>query len=85
MQDVFQMMHKLFAGRFIDPHLRLLPPTAALAAAADASAGYATPLGSESVELPDNSEVRCVAIQIFFHSSMQVIVFVLAPDPCSVR
>jgi len=73
------MMHQLFAGRFIDPHLHLVAGAALPADAHDA--GYAPPLGSNSVELPDNSEVLCV-LQVS-ESNFRVI-FVLVSDPRTV-
>lgn len=62
MQDVFQMMHQLFASRFIDPHLRpLLPEAGGGGGARDTAQSAVLPQGLPTAEMPDNSEVQVLS------------------------
>lgn len=50
-QDVFQMLHQSFAGRYLDPHILQLQASRAQQVKLPACSG------SSSIALPDNSEV----------------------------
>lgn len=60
--DVFLVMHELFAGRFVDPHVHIHihihnQNTIARVSTHQETHGCA---GSDQVALPDNSEVRWI-------------------------
>ena len=68
-QDVFLMMHELFAGRFVDPHIHIhnQQSTTKCVSTRQDSHGCA---GSDQVALPDNSEVDSLHNIIYLNSFM---------------